>query len=102
MATFTQNILSIFFIFLPTLFQCLFSVGRTRSFNFVKDFLNKLQIIKTVFPEYADNIVYGAIAYLRSESDAHLRAIRKGLFVIRATGKSASIINSEDFRPTHF
>ncbi|MCB1192490.1 MAG: YraN family protein [Leptospiraceae bacterium] len=68
----------------------------------VKDFLNKLQIIKTVFPEYADNIVYGAIAYLRSESDAHLRAIRKGLFVIRATGKSASIINSEDFRPTHF
>lgn len=42
------------------------------------------------------------MAFLRSESEAHLRAERKGLFVIRATGKSASIINGVDFRPVVF
>ena len=68
----------------------------------VEHFVKKLEIIKIVFPEYAQNTVYGAVAFLRSESDAHLRAERKGLFVIRATGKSASILNQIDFIPAVF
>ena len=68
----------------------------------VEHFFKKLQIIKSVFSEYTNNTVYGAIAFLRSESDAALRAERKGMFVIRATGKSASIINSVDFQPVVF
>ncbi|MCP5493354.1 MAG: hypothetical protein H7A23_02260 [Leptospiraceae bacterium] len=68
----------------------------------IEKFVKKLEMVKTVFPEYVNNKVYGAMAFLRSESDAHLRADRKGLFVIRATGKSASIINRNDFKPTAF
>ena len=68
----------------------------------VEHFLNKLAILKEAFPEYKDNKVYGAITYLRSESESHKRAMRKGLFVIRATGNSSSIINSTDFQPTAF
>ncbi|MCB1190769.1 MAG: hypothetical protein H7A23_11250 [Leptospiraceae bacterium] len=68
----------------------------------VEHFFKKLQIIKSVFSEYTNNTVYGAMAFLRSESDAALRAERKGMFVIRATGKSASIINSVDFQPVVF
>jgi hypothetical protein len=68
----------------------------------VDHFLHKLELLKEVFPEYKDNKVYGAITYLRSESESHQRAMRKGLFVIRATGNSSSIINSTDFQPTVF
>lgn len=68
----------------------------------IDNFVEKLEIIKSVFPEYSNNTIYGAIAFLRSESESILRAERKGLFVIRATGKSASIVNSPDFKPNTF
>jgi hypothetical protein len=68
----------------------------------IERFLWKLSVLKDAFPEYAGNTVYGAMAYLRSESESQLRAMRKGLFVIRATGNSSSIINSTDFQPTAF
>ena len=77
-------------------------VKTTLTPEHVEKYIQKLGMIKTVFPEYAQNKVYGAVAFLRSESDAHLRAERKGLFVIRATGKSASILNQIDFKPTVF
>ena len=65
----------------------------------VKRFMERtLQNFKEVFPAYGDKRVLGAVAYLRAEEWADAYAEKKGLFVIRATGSSASIVNGEGFR----
>ena len=68
----------------------------------VKYFLENLRDFKNYFPDYKSKRIYGAVAYLRSEGKAHLFSEREGLFVIRATGDSASIINQKDFKPKAF
>ena len=68
----------------------------------VKYFLENLRDFKSYFPDYKSKRIYGAVAYLRSEGKAHLFSEREGLFVIRATGDSASIINQKDFKPKAF
>jgi hypothetical protein len=65
----------------------------------VKDFLKKLPQIKTWLKEYANNTVYGAVAYLNANAGAEQLAKSKGLFVIKATGDSAMIENTLDFVP---
>ena len=68
----------------------------------VKEFLETLKIFKRYFSLYKGKPVYGAVAYLKSDSKAPLFAERKGLFVIRAAGDSASIINKPNFKPKAF
>ena len=68
----------------------------------VQDFLEKLDHAKTWLEEYKDYNIYGAVAYLREESGSATYAEKKKLFVIRATGKSATIINEEHFVPRAF
>ena len=68
----------------------------------VRYFLSALEDFKRYFPDLRHKSVYGAVAYLRSEAQAKLYAERQGLFVIRATGDSASIVNAEDFKPRAF
>ena len=68
----------------------------------VKRFLETLQDFKKYFPRYKLETIYGAVAYLTSENKSHLLAEEEGLFVIRATGDSASIINTADFKPKSF
>ncbi|MCY4513374.1 MAG: hypothetical protein OXB86_06775 [Bdellovibrionales bacterium] len=68
----------------------------------VRYFIDTLKIFKHCFPRYNNEKVYGAVAYLRSDAKAALFAERQGLFVIRATGDSASIINKKDFKPKGF
>jgi len=63
----------------------------------VKNFIDKLPHIKTWMQEYADNTVYGAMAYLSAEAGAEKMAQNKGLFVIKATGDSAYLENPADF-----
>ena len=46
--------------------------------------------------------LYGAVAYLQQHQGTARYAARKGLFVIRATGNSASIVNPPEFRPRDF
>lgn len=65
----------------------------------VKDFLKKLPHIKTWLKEYADNTLYGAMAYLSADAGAEQFAKSCGLFVIKATGDSATIENPLDFIP---
>lgn len=77
-------------------------VKTTMKTGDVKYFLEKLEKVKIWMPRYKDMTVYGAVAYLRADKSCIQMAENKGLFVIRATGKSASIINSEDFRPKPF
>ena len=68
----------------------------------VNDFLETLRDFKNYFTRFKSEIIYGAVAYLTSENKAHLFAEEKGLFLIRATGDSASLVNKKDFKPKAF
>ena len=71
--------------------------------NDVRDFVAKLEKVKTTYlPEYKDKKIYGAVAYLRADGSSDIQAMNKQLFVIRATGSSASIVNDPDFVPRVF
>ena len=79
------------------------AVKTTLKLRQVADFIETL----TVFPEEAPTVyrgkrTYGAVAYLKADEKADVYAERQGLYVIRATGSSASITNREDFKPRTF
>ncbi len=65
-------------------------------------FVEKLSRFLEWYPEYRGRTVYGAVAYLEGGDSVTAYAERQGLFVIRATGNSASIVNAEDFEPRSF
>ena len=68
----------------------------------VKYFMKTLKNFTQMFFRYKNAVVYGAVAYLKNDAEAALFAERQGLFVIRATGDSASLINKPDFKPKAF
>ena len=51
---------------------------------------------------YRGKRLYGGVAYLRADGSSDVYAERQGLFVIRATGSSASITNGDRFTPRTF
>ena len=65
-------------------------------------FLVRLCDFPDLMPEYAHHRVYGAVAYLKSHESVNVHAARQGLFVIRATGSSATITNADGFTPRTF
>ena len=68
----------------------------------VKDFLWEMNQFKEWMRVYQDTTVYGAVACLEVAQGADIFAAKHGLFVIQATGSSASITNAEDFKPRIF
>ena len=68
----------------------------------VDRFIARLNEFPDLMPEYASRRIYGAVAYLKAYQESEVRAERLGLFVIRATGSSASITNREGFTPRTF
>ena len=66
------------------------------------EFLDTLRHVDELMRQYAGRAFYGAVAYLQADESADAYAERQGLFVIRATGSSASITNHENFRPRTF
>ena len=72
---------------------------RTES---VTKFLSKLSVFLDWCPEYRGKRIFGAVAYLKGAESVTTYAERRGLFVIRATGSSASIVNGPDFKPHAF
>jgi len=77
-------------------------VKTTLRVDDVKDFLKKLSKVKVWMNDFSDKDIYGAVAYLTANSGSQTMAAKKGLFLIRATGNSASIINKEGFKPHCF
>jgi hypothetical protein len=65
-------------------------------------FIPRLNEFQELMPEYAARRIYGAVAYLKAHQQSDVRAERLGLFVIRATGSSASITNQDGFTPRTF
>ena len=68
----------------------------------VTHFLEKLARFTEYEPVWQGKKIFGAVAYLKTDANVQAYAERQGLFVIRATGSSASIINRTDFRPRVF
>ena len=68
----------------------------------IKRFVESMKDFSRYFPYYATMRVYGAVAYIRCDSDTDRFAYKKGLYVIRATGDSASILNDSKFKPRSF
>ena len=64
----------------------------------VREFLRELQNFKSWLREYQSMTVYGAVAYLRADEAAVRYAENQGMYVIRAVGDSAQIINGTDFK----
>lgn len=60
--------------------------------------LRDLNEIKQRMPEYKNHMVQGAVAYLKADEESNIYAQKKGLWVIRATGNSATIINKDKFK----
>lgn len=67
--------------------------------QYVSHFVEKLQAFKSWLPRYANNTIYGAMAYLTADASSDTMAEKLGLIVIRATGDSASIVNQQGFKP---
>ena len=65
-------------------------------------FENKLKVLKLWMRQYADKKIYAAVAYIRADAGSAKLAAKRGLFVIRAVGESARIINSPNFKPRSF
>ena len=68
----------------------------------VTEFLAKLPVFPDFCKEYRGRRIFGAVAYLDGNASVTRYAERQGLFVIRATGSSASILNPLDFEPRVF
>ena len=77
-------------------------VKTTLKIQLVDEFLEKLERFRALFPRFAEENIFGAVAFLRDEASAAKYAQKKGLFIIKATGDSASIVNRENFIPKNW
>ncbi len=68
----------------------------------IKTFHEKLWKAKQYLPEYKERKIYGAVAYISVEGSADSMAEKAGMFVIKATGSSSSLVNGDDFIPKAF
>ena len=68
----------------------------------VNHFHEKLWKAKQYMSEYKSKTIYGAVAFLTADGASDRMAEKMGLFVIKATGNSSSIINNSDFKPKAF
>ena len=77
-------------------------VKTTLKVRDVDHLIGLLRDAEEELPEYAERRIYGAVAYLKADESSAVYAERQGLFVIRATGNSASITNGPDSTPRTF
>ena len=78
-------------------------VKTTLTVKHVDHFIEKvLKDFTNLNPEYKSKKIYGAVAYLKADQNSDSYAQKGGLFVIRATGSSASITNKQEFIPKDF
>ena len=69
----------------------------------VKKFINEtLPAFRTHSRRHKDRKLYGTVAYLKAEGKAVSFAEEQGLFVIKAVGDSAQLVNKANFKPKIF
>jgi len=74
-------------------------VKTTLTVKYVKEFSEKMIIIKDILPIFRPFNIKGAMAYLKQNEQSEKFAQSKGLLTIKATGDSAFITNTDDFKP---
>jgi hypothetical protein len=65
----------------------------------VDEFLEKLTRFKIAFPHYKNYQAYGAVAGIEINEGIDRYAYKKGLFVIKPSGDTVTIINDAEFQP---
>ena len=65
----------------------------------VDEFLEKLTRFKIAFPHYQNYQAYGAVAGIEINEGVDRYAYKKGLFVIKPSGDTVTIINDANFQP---
>ena len=66
----------------------------------LRDFYtNKLKRFRSLFPEYSEYKLYGAVAALTYEKDVTEEAQEYGFYVLTQNNESIKIINQKDFVP---
>jgi hypothetical protein len=66
----------------------------------VDEFIEKLKRFKLSFPHYSGYRVFGAVAGIEINEGIDRYAEKNGLFVIRPSGDSVTIVNPPDFVPS--
>jgi hypothetical protein len=66
----------------------------------VDEFIEKLKRFKLSFPHYRSYRVFGAVAGIEINEGIDRYAEKNGLFVIRPSGDSVTIVNAPDFVPS--
>jgi hypothetical protein len=66
----------------------------------VDEFIEKLKRFKLSFPHYSAYRVFGAVAGIEINEGIDRYAEKNGLFVIRPSGDSVTIVNAPDFVPS--
>ena len=79
-----------------------FEVKTILSVKSINDFLAVMPDFSKYIPDHRDKTLYAGMAYLKANEHAAALAEKRGLFVIRATGDSASLINKKGFKPKVF
>lgn len=74
-------------------------VKTTLRVKHVRKFLYRLDQVKKWIPRFKGYKIHGTVAFLRAEEESEVFAENQHLWVIRATGDSASIMNASDFVP---
>jgi len=77
-------------------------VKTTLKVKDVERHIYKLDNAKNWLKEYKNHNIHGAVAFLKADEGSATFAENNGLWVIRATGNSASIINGDNFEPAIF
>lgn len=77
-------------------------VKTTLKVKSVDEHIQRLKRIKTWMSEYKNHKIIGAVAFLKADEESERYAENKKLYVIKATGDSASIVNENDFVPAFF
>ena len=65
----------------------------------VDEFIEKLKCFKLSFPHYSQYRAFGAVAGIEINEGIDRYAEKKGLFVIRPSGDTVTIVNAPDFIP---
>ncbi|GIV28235.1 MAG: hypothetical protein KatS3mg027_2049 [Bacteroidia bacterium] len=65
-------------------------------------FQGEINKIKDVFLALKKHVIIGTVAFIRGEIKTIKYAIDKGLFLIKATGDSAVILNDKKFNLKNF
>ena len=77
-------------------------VKKTLEKQDIYKFLEVLENFKNYFKDYKMKTIYGAMGYLESQPEVRNLAQEQGLFVIKAAGNAAKMINEDDFKPRAF